>query len=76
MKKQIEAMYERGILRPLKPLEMPEGTRLTIYVVARQKSRPDANVAEIPAEIAALSLESASDPFSAREHDSILCPKK
>jgi predicted DNA-binding antitoxin AbrB/MazE fold protein len=28
MTKEIEAIYEHGIIRPVKPLELPEGSRL------------------------------------------------
>ena len=75
MTKEIEAIYERGIIRPVQPLELPEGTRLDIIVTTQEKPRPNGNVAELLAEIAGLPLESASDSFSGREHDSILYRK-
>jgi predicted DNA-binding antitoxin AbrB/MazE fold protein len=40
MTKQIEAIYERGIIRPVKPLELPEGTRLDVIVITHEKSPP------------------------------------
>jgi predicted DNA-binding antitoxin AbrB/MazE fold protein len=76
MTKQIEAIYERGIIRPIKPLELPEGTRLDVIVITHEKRRPNGNVAQILAKIAALPLERASHSFSGREHDSVLYPKK
>ncbi len=33
MTKTIEAVYERGVLRPLEPLQLPEGARLDIILV-------------------------------------------
>jgi predicted DNA-binding antitoxin AbrB/MazE fold protein len=76
MTKEIEAIYEHGIIRPVKPLELPEGSRLDVIVIIHEKPRINGNAASILAEIAALPLEGASDAFSGREHDSILYPKK
>ena len=78
MTKQIEAIYEGGIIRPLEPLKLPEGTQLDIIIITHEKSRAHDNAAEILAEIAGLPLEGAGDSFSGWEHDSILCssPKK
>ncbi len=76
MTKEIEAIYERGIIRPLKPLELPEGARLDVIVIIHEKPRANGNAAGILAEIAALPLEGATGSFGGREHDSILYPKK
>jgi predicted DNA-binding antitoxin AbrB/MazE fold protein len=75
MIKEIEAIYERGIIRPVEPLELPEGTRLDVIVITHEKPRSNGNAAEILAEIAAMPLERTSDSFSGREHDAILYPK-
>ena len=75
MTKEIEAIYENGIIRPVKPLELPEGSRLDVIVISHEKPRTNGNSASILAEIAALPLEGASDDFSVRDHDSILYPK-
>ncbi len=74
--KEIEAIYEHGIIRPVKPLELPEGSRLDVIVIIHEKPRTNGNAASILAKIAALPLEGVSDAFSGREHDSILYPKK
>jgi predicted DNA-binding antitoxin AbrB/MazE fold protein len=77
MMKEIEAIYERGVLRPLEPLELPEGARLDIIVVSRDKAGQNgAAAASILAEIAALPVEGASGSFSGRDHDSVLYPEK
>ncbi|HKY45799.1 MAG TPA: antitoxin family protein [Pyrinomonadaceae bacterium] len=78
MTKEIEAVYEQGIIRPLQPLELPDGTRLDLIVITHEQPKTNGNVAEILAEIAALPLEGegASDGFAGREHDSILYPRK
>jgi predicted DNA-binding antitoxin AbrB/MazE fold protein len=76
MTKEIEAIYERGVIRPVKPLELPEGSRLEVIVITHEKPRENGNAASILTEIAALPLEGVSDTFSGREHDSVLYPKK
>jgi predicted DNA-binding antitoxin AbrB/MazE fold protein len=73
---RVKAIYESGMIRPVAPLELAEGTRLDIIVVTYEKPQPNVNVTELLAEIAALPLEGASDSFRGREHDSILYPKK
>jgi len=76
MTKEIEAVFEHGLIRPLQPLELPEGARLDIIVITHEETKTNGNAAEALAEIAALPLEGSSDPFEGREHDSILYPKK
>lgn len=76
MNKEIEAVYERGVIRPLQPLELPEGARLDLIVITNEEDKDNGNAAKILAEIAALPLESSNDDFSGREHDTILYPRK
>ena len=76
MTKEIEAVYEQGIIRPLQPLELAEGTRLDLIVMTHEQPKSNGNATEILAEIAALPLEGTNDAFTGREHDSILYPKK
>jgi predicted DNA-binding antitoxin AbrB/MazE fold protein len=76
MTKEIEAIYERGVIRPLQPLELPEGTRLDLVVITHEQPKTNGNAAQILAEIAALPLEGPDDEFTGREHDSILYPRK
>lgn len=76
MTKEIEAIYEQGMIRPLQPLELPDGTRLDLIVITHDPQKSNGNAAEILAEIAALPLEGSSDAFVGREHDSILYPRK
>jgi predicted DNA-binding antitoxin AbrB/MazE fold protein len=73
MTKEIEAIYERGVLRPLEPLSLPEGSRLGVIIISRDGVSENGVAASILlAEIAALPLEGKSDTFSGREHDSVL----
>ena len=76
MTKEIEAIYEQGMIRPLQPLELPEGARLDLIVITHEQTETNGKAAKILAEIAALPLEGSSDTFAGREHDSILYPKK
>ena len=76
MTKEIEAVYEQGLIRPLQPLELPEGARLDLIVITHEQPKTNGNTAEILAEIAALPLEGPNDAFAGREHDSILYPRK
>jgi predicted DNA-binding antitoxin AbrB/MazE fold protein len=76
MTKEIEAVYEHGIIRPLQPLDLPEGARLDVIVISHEETKTNGNTAEVLKEIAALPLEGASDEFAGRDHDSVLYPKK
>lgn len=76
MTKEIEAVYEHGMIRPLEPLELPEGARLDVIVITHEQPKTNGNAAEILAEIAALPLEGSTDTFAGREHDSVLYPEK
>ena len=76
MTKEIEAIYEQGMIRPLQPLELPEGSRLDLIVITHEQPETNGNAAKILAEIAALPLEGSTDEFSGGEHDSILYPRK
>ena len=75
MTKEIEAVYEQGVIRPLQPLDLPEGSRLDVIVITHEEPRTTSKAVEILADIAALPLEGPNDTFSGREHDSILYPK-
>jgi predicted DNA-binding antitoxin AbrB/MazE fold protein len=72
MTKKIEAVYEQGLIRPLQPLDLPEGSRLDVIVITHEEPRTTSEAVEIIADIAALRLEGSTDTFSGREHDSIL----
>jgi len=76
MTKEIEAVYEHGIIRPLAPLELPEGARLDVIVITHEQLETNGNAAEVLAEIAALPLEGSTDDFTGREHDTVLYPRK
>lgn len=76
MMKEVEAVYEQGRLRTLEPLELPEGARLRVVLLTEDDTAGERTPAEILTEVAALPLEGATEPFSGREHDSVLYPRK
>jgi predicted DNA-binding antitoxin AbrB/MazE fold protein len=76
MTKQVEAVYEQGRLRPLEPLELPEGARLRVIVLTTDETNTRQTPAEILTEIAGLPLEGEADGFSGEDHDSVLYPQK
>lgn len=57
MTKQVEAVYEQGRLRPLEPLELPEGARLRVVLITEDDADGQKSPADILSEIAALPLE-------------------
>lgn len=57
MTKQIEAIYENGVLRPLHPINIREGEHLQLIVITRQDALQNGNAAASLAEIAALPIE-------------------
>jgi predicted DNA-binding antitoxin AbrB/MazE fold protein len=76
MMKEIEAIYERGVLRPVEPLELPEGSRLDVILVSRDEvNQNGVAAANSLSEIAELPLEGVSEVFSGRDHDSLLYPQ-
>jgi predicted DNA-binding antitoxin AbrB/MazE fold protein len=75
MTKQIEAVYENGVLRPVHPINIPEGEHLKLIVITHQEAPKNGNVAASLAEIAALPIEGDSDTFSGRDHDTLLYPQ-
>jgi predicted DNA-binding antitoxin AbrB/MazE fold protein len=75
MTKQIEAVYENGVLRPVHPINIPEGEHLKLIVITHRAAPTNGNAATSLAEIAALPIEGDSDTFSGRDHDTLLYPQ-
>ena len=75
MTKEIAAVFEKGVLRPEHPVDIPEGERLQLIVVTRKAAVPNGNAARALAGIAALPIEGNGDAFSGSDHDTILYPK-
>lgn len=58
----LAAVYEQGVLRPLQPVELVEGTLVEILLVAQKPAPNSPPSAALLAEIAALPDEGMSDP--------------
>jgi predicted DNA-binding antitoxin AbrB/MazE fold protein len=82
----VEVIYENGILRPLSPLHLEEGTRLEVTMVKLAPATPEAGEDRVDEaayvafldeldKVAALPLESPPQPYIAHNHDAILYPK-
>jgi predicted DNA-binding antitoxin AbrB/MazE fold protein len=67
MSKQIAAIYENGVIRPLEPPDLAEGEELDVVLLPRPKQgqkspkQGQKSPAEILAEIARLPLESEQE---------------
>jgi predicted DNA-binding antitoxin AbrB/MazE fold protein len=82
MSTTIEAVYERGVLRLSRPIDLADGTRVEVVVIAPHlalapvgPSEPGPKKktpAEILAEIAAMPMESSLEGFSGEDHDQVL----
>jgi predicted DNA-binding antitoxin AbrB/MazE fold protein len=71
MSKQIPAVYEGGVIRPLEPPGLTEGEELDVVLLPRKK-QSQKTPSEILAEIARLPLEGKPDAFSGADHDNVL----
>ena len=70
----IEAVYEQGVLRPTRPIDLAEGARVEIIVIPVYSPRGpgQSTPAEVAARIAAMPVQSSSEGFSGEDHDAIL----
>jgi predicted DNA-binding antitoxin AbrB/MazE fold protein len=73
MSTTVDAIYENGILRLSRPIDLAEGTPVEVIVIPRSPQPGKRTPAEIIAEIAAMAVESPdTDGRSGRDHDKIL----
>ena len=75
MSRQIQAVYENGVIRPLEPVHLAEGEELDVILISRQARSPRLS-AHILADIAKLPIEGKTDEFSGEQHDQILYPNE
>jgi len=47
MTKEIEAVYEQGGIRPLQPLELPEGARLDLILITHEHQESNGTAANM-----------------------------
>jgi predicted DNA-binding antitoxin AbrB/MazE fold protein len=77
MSTTVEAIYENGVLRLSRPIDLAEGTPVEVIIIPRSRQpQPQSGKrtpAEILAEIAAMAVESTdTGGVSGRDHDKIL----
>ena len=83
MSHAIPAIFDSGVFRPTKPVELAEGTHVVVQVPARtveigeglstsQIVLQQAEIEEMLAEIESLPIEEPDDGFSGRDHDRVL----
>jgi len=81
MTTKIEATYQDGVLKPLRPLPLAEGTTVDVLVLADNGQTPDktgratpdpSTSAQLIAEIAALSVRHGIVETASRDHDQVL----
>jgi predicted DNA-binding antitoxin AbrB/MazE fold protein len=75
MTKHITAVFEKGVLRPEHPVNLPEGEQLQLIVVTPKPRLSNGDAANTLAEIAALPIEGEPSSFTGADHDSILYPR-
>jgi predicted DNA-binding antitoxin AbrB/MazE fold protein len=66
------AIYEKGVLRPIDPVDLEEGTHVEVMVVHAAPPPGGETAGRILAEIASLPVEGSGDPFTGRDHDKYL----
>ena len=72
MNHTVSAIYENGVLKLEKPLEIADGVKVEIVVITPNAKSQKKNPAELLAKIAALPSAGTGEKFSGREHDRIL----
>jgi len=81
MNRTISAIFDAGVFRPLKPVELAEGTPVVVQVPETtppvelspaELAQQQAAIAEFLAKMESLPDEGPDDGFSGRDHDKIL----
>jgi predicted DNA-binding antitoxin AbrB/MazE fold protein len=72
MSTSFEAIYEKGVFRPIQHVDLADGTRVEVIVISRESPPRKRTPAEVLAEIAAMDVESDAEGFSGRDHDQVL----
>ena len=72
MTNRIEAVYERGVFRPVQAVSLAEGARVELAYETTSPSPDPQELARALDEIAALPCEGPDDGFSGADADRIL----
>lgn len=68
----IEAIYEAGVLKPICPIELADGTHVSLVITDTLENNSEQSPAEMLAAIAAVPLEASETAFSNQDHDQLL----
>ena len=71
MANQVEAIYEHGVLRPLQPVELSEGEKVTLSLIRLCESPPGERAHEVLSRIAAFANPKEGDRFSGKDHNDV-----
>ena len=71
MSKQIPAVYEGGVIRPLEPPGLREGEELDVILLPRQR-QAEKNPSDISADTSGVSREGGQDGVAGAEQDAKL----
>ncbi len=72
----VEAIYENGVLRLSRPIDLAEGTPVEVTVRTYAPQSGERTPAQIIAELASLAVESEEPTSVARDHDRYLYGKQ
>lgn len=81
MSHSIPAIFAAGVFRPLKPVQLAEGTQVEVQVLApappaelssEDLAHQQAAIHELLDEIESLPIEEPADGFSGSDHDTVL----
>lgn len=68
----VPAVYEHGVLRPLEPVDLEEGERVTLTVARPAALESGKSAHAILGHIASLAVTREGDGFSGEHHDDAL----
>lgn len=69
MTKTIQAIFEKGALRPIQPLDLEEGEKVELTIVSASPAPDPRKAAQL---IAARPMQPGGLTFNGRDHDQIL----
>jgi predicted DNA-binding antitoxin AbrB/MazE fold protein len=72
MSTTVDAIYENGVLRLSRPIDVADGTPVDVIVIPCSLQPGKRTPAELIPEIAAMPVESSAEGFSGRDHGKIL----
>ena len=68
----IQAVYEKGLLKPLEKLSLHEGEMIKMILLKKRMTSSSSAVYKAINNIAEMPIEGDSKAFSGRDHDSLL----